>query len=604
MINFVKKLWGLIRPYSTRFYLGILTGVLAGVMEPLTLAAINLVSRLMFPSAKSTPISDHLSWAPKFVQEWANHLPGPEGQAQTGVIFILILMIPLVLLLRGAFGYLNNYLLQWAAMRAITDLNVRLFRHVLRLPVSFFAGTNSGELMSRIMYDTYTLKNVMSNSAAVIIKDPIIVIGSLSLLMWQQPRLTLISMIALPACIVPVVVYSRKVRRASKALQESTAEMTVVMAETFTSTRVVKAFNLENKMAQTFSEAARRNLSQYMRIIRAGELPGPLLEFFGGIGVSLVLLYLALYDHSEYKAANFTTMILALFSIYKPLKNLSKLNSNLEQARAASNRVFEILGTESDIVEPSSPKPIYAAKAPIAFNGVSFSFGEKTVLSEIDLVVQPGQLVALVGESGSGKTTLTNLLLRFYDPSVGRIQIGGVDIREALTSELRSQIAVVTQETILFHDTIANNIELGHVGATRAEIENAARQAHAHEFIMEKPDGYDTVVGEKGSALSGGQRQRIAIARAILKGAPILILDEATNALDTASENAVQEALAELMRGRTSIVIAHRLSTVQHADVIIVMKEGRIVERGTHEELLKLEGTYSNLHQLQFRTQA
>jgi subfamily B ATP-binding cassette protein MsbA len=287
--------------------------------------------------------------------------------------------------------------------------------------------------------------------------------------------------------------------------------------------------------------------------------------------------------------------------IYQPLKNLTRLQNQIVQARAASERVFALLATQNAVPEPAQPRLLRAENAGIQFDRVNFSYGEKIALHEINLQIKSGQLVALVGASGSGKTTLSNLLLRFYDPQRGAIRIGGVDIREFNTRDLRNQIAVVTQETVLFNDTIRRNIELGRPGVTNDEIIAAAKHAHAHQFILEKPGGYETVIGEKGVTLSGGQRQRIAIARAVLRNAPILILDEATNALDTESERAVQTALDELMRGRTTLCIAHRLSTILHADLIVVLDQGRIIETGKHDELAQRGGVYQKLYELQFR---
>jgi subfamily B ATP-binding cassette protein MsbA len=291
---------------------------------------------------------------------------------------------------------------------------------------------------------------------------------------------------------------------------------------------------------------------------------------------------------------------MAVFIAYRPIKNITRLHNQLEQARAASRQVFELLALKNTIVEPAQPKMLKAAGADIQFDHVRFSYGEKVALDDIQLQIKPGQLVALVGASGSGKTTLSNLLLRFYDPQRGVIRIGGVDIRDVTTRDLRNQIAVVTQETILFNDTIRRNIELGRPGAADDEIIAAARHAYAYDFIIEKPNGFDTFIGEKGVTLSGGQRQRLAIARAVLKNAPILVLDEATSALDTESERAVQAALDELMKGRTTICIAHRLSTILHADEIVVLDQGRIVETGSHDELARRGGIYQKLYELQF----
>jgi subfamily B ATP-binding cassette protein MsbA len=299
---------------------------------------------------------------------------------------------------------------------------------------------------------------------------------------------------------------------------------------------------------------------------------------------------------------DFTAFVASIALLYPPIKALTRLHNQLHQASAASQRVFDLLETRPTVVDPPKPVPLDARNADIRFENIDFDYGEKPVLRDIDLTVKAGQLVALVGSSGSGKTTITNLLLRFYDPQRGAVRIGQTDIRQVSLKDLRRQIALVTQETILFHDTIRRNIAMGSPGATDTEIEAAARAANAHEFTLQKPQGYETVVGEKGAALSGGQRQRIAIARAILKNAPILVLDEATSALDTESERLVQGALEKLMRGRTTLCIAHRLSTIQNADLIVVLHEGRIVESGTHAELKQRAGIYHRLHELQFQT--
>lgn len=607
MIAFLLKVWGLARPYRGRLALGVLAGIVSGLIEPLMIATVTFVYALIFPAAHAPSLADQAAWLPGAAREWlrgAQEALAAGVRGHQGAVFGVVALLPTVILLRGLFSYLNVYFLQWAAIRAITDLRVRLFTHLMGLPATFFSGTSSSELMSRVMNDTSTVQLVISNMTAVIVKDPVTLAGLLGYLLYQQPKLTLIALVVLPVCLAPIIIYSRKVRRSSRAMQTHMAELSDVMAEAFTGNRIIKAYNLEPTVIDQFRATARKFIGHYMRIVRSMETPGPLLEFIGSIGVALVLLYLAFPAATgRTQPADFLLVILSIFSMYRPLKNLTRLHSSLEQARAASERVFELLEVQSDVREPAQPQPLPATAAPIRFEGVSFAYGDKPVLHGIDLVIEPGQLVALVGASGSGKTTLTNLLLRFYDPTAGRIRIGETDVREVSSRALRDQIAVVTQETILFNLSFRRNIELGRPGATEAEIIDVARRALADGFIREKPEGYDTVVGEKGVLLSGGQRQRIAIARALLKRAPILVLDEATSALDTESERAVQAALAELMQGCTTLCIAHRLSTVQHADRIVVLEQGRIVETGTHAELLARGGVYRRLYEMQFATE-
>ena len=419
-------------------------------------------------------------------------------------------------------------------------------------------------------------------------------------LFWQQPGLTLVAVVVLPISMLPFVTYSRRLRRSASVLSRQMSDQGKLVHESFTGYRILKAYNLEAKAADEFHSTSRMGANHQMRILRAGELPGALIEFLGALGVAAFFAYIALLSPKKMTPGDLLQFVGCVFLLYQPIKSLIKLHSQLEQARSISEMVFDLLETKNDVLEPAQPKALRAAGADVAFERVNFNYDDKTVLNGFNLTVKAGQLVALVGPSGGGKTTVTNLLLRFYDAKGGRVTIGGVDLRDVNSAELRNQIAVVTQDTVLFNDTIHNNIALGRPGATREAVIAAAKHAHAHEFITEKTEGYETVIGEKGVMLSGGQRQRLAIARAIVRDAPILILDEATSALDTESERAVQEALEELMVGRTTICIAHRLSTVQKADAIIVMDQGRIVETGTHAELIEKNGLYRKLYDLQF----
>ena len=605
MIDFIRQIWIWVKPYRVRLFLGVLMGVLCGLIEPLMILTVTFVFNVIFPSAGADQVTIRAAWLPEQFKNSVNaavqSVTSGARTHQSGVV-LLVGLIPLIILLRGLFTYLNVYYLQWASIRAITDLRVRLFSHLLNLSASFLSKNNSGELMSRVVSDTGQLQGVISNTLSVVVKDPVTLVCLLAYLLWAQPKLTLISLVAVPVCVVPIVIYSRKVRHSSAAIQGYFAELATLMIEAFTGSRIIKAYNLEGTVVRRFSDTAQKFIGQYLRVIRATETPGPLLEFFGAVGVSLVFLYLVFQTGPRPNSADFLGVILAIFSMYRPMKMVTRLHSQLEQARASSERVFQLLKETTTVPDPVQPKPLHAAGAAIHFDNVSFDYGEKPVLRDIQLTVQPGQLVALVGATGSGKTTLTNLLLRFYDPVTGAVRIGGTDLRDVAQRDLRDHIAVVTQETILFNDTIRNNIALGRPDASEAEIIAAAQHARAYDFIKEKERGFDTIIGEKGVMLSGGQRQRLAIARAIVKNAPILILDEATSALDAETERAFQESLDELMVGRTTICIAHRFSTIQHADVIVVLDQGRIVETGRHEELLARNGIYQKLHALQFQS--
>ncbi len=605
MTDFLRKLWELARPYRVRLFLGVLTGVLSGLIGPLLIATAMFVYAAVFPSANEDPSIPPLKHLPEFVQTWFNH--AREGlnqgmQTHPGAVWALIALIPVISLLRGITSYLNVYFLQWVGSHAVADLRTKLFAHLLDLSAGFYTENATGKLVSRVMNDTQALQTILTNVTSVIVRDPISLIGVLGFLFIQQPRLTLLSIIVLPVCVIPIAIYSRKIRRSSRDAQTQTAELVQTMTEGFTGHRVIKAYNLENIVADKFRETAGRSVSLVMRITRATEIPSVLIEFFGACGLALMLAYLIRPAGGRPLPTDFLQLLVSLIYIYQPLKNLTRLQNQIVQARAATERVFEMLATKNSVPEPAQPKSLHAANASLEFQDLDFNYGDKPVLCNINLTVQPGRLLALVGASGSGKTTLANLLLRLYDPTRGAIKIGGVDLREVSPRDLRNQIAVVAQENILFNDTIRRNIELGRPGANDDEIIAAAKHAHAYEFITQKPEGFDTVIGEKGVMLSGGQRQRLAIARAVLKNAPILILDEATSALDTESERAVQAALDELMKGRTTICIAHRLSTILHADVIVVLDQGRIVETGTHAGLLQRSGVYRKLYDLQFES--
>ena len=602
MIEILRRVWPFIKPYKTRLILGLTFGILFAASNGALVLTIEKVVNLLFPMATGESVSQHMTRVPEFIrplaQRVASWIPEFKSPATSAGKILLICCIPVVVLFRNLCSYLNVYLVMWAAARAIADLRSRLFGHLQDLSLDFYNQAKTGDLISRITNDTHVLHQLFSGSLASIVKDPVTVIVLAMMLVTQQPRLTLVSVIVLPVCLGPIIIYGRKVRKSARAMQGHISEMTSLMHESFTGHRIIKAYNLEERVLAQFVETTRKYVGHIMRVTRANEIPSQLTEFLGAVGVALVLSSVSLTDGGK-SSGDMVAFMLSIVLMYQPIKSLARLHNQLHQASAASQRVFELLDATASVTDPPSPVPLKAKNADIRFRDVDFDYGDKAVLRGINLTVKAGQLVALVGRSGSGKTTLTNLLLRFYDPVRGSIQIGDTDIRRVAIKDLRNQIALVTQETVLFNDTIRNNIALGRVGATSGEVETAAKHAYAEEFILEKPQRYDTIIGEKGANLSGGQRQRLAIARAIVKDAPILILDEATSSLDSESERAVQAAFEDLMQGRTTICIAHRLSTIQKADVIVVLDQGRIVESGTHAELIQSRGAYCRFYELQ-----
>jgi len=605
VIYFLRQRWGFVRPYRGRFFLGLLCGIFYGFTNGALLGAAKVVIDLIFNG--STNFREQLEKAPHWILPFTHRLAVmlPEFHAPTTTLgWVLVAgTIPAIMLLRNSLAYLSVYLTNWSAMHAIADIRTKLFSHLQNLSLGFFNRASTGDLIARITSDTQVLFSIIGGTFASMVKDPVTILCLLGYQLTMQPTLTLVSVVVFPVCLVPIIIYGRKVRKSARAVQEHNAELTNLMHESFTGNRVIKAYNLEATVIEQFRATTRKYVSQMMRVIRSNEIPSQLMEFFGAAGIALVFIYVQqLPKDQQPKASDFFTFVLSIVMIYPPIKAFTRLHNQLHQARAASERVFELLAMKNSMPEPAQPKMLHASHADIEFQNLDFNYGEKPVLRGINLTVKAGQLVALVGASGAGKTTLANLLLRFYDPARGVIKIGGVDLRDVSTRDLRNQIAVVAQENILFNDTIRRNIELGRLGATNDEIVTAAKHAYAYDFITQKPEGFEAVIGEKGISLSGGQRQRLAIARAVLKNAPILVLDEATSALDTESERAVQSALDELMKGRTTICIAHRLSTILHADLIVVLDQGRIVETGRHAELIQRGGIYQKLYELQFQS--
>jgi subfamily B ATP-binding cassette protein MsbA len=506
--------------------------------------------------------------------------------------------------IKGLGAYASSYLMTEVGQRVVMDLRNRLYRHILNQSAAFFSRRSSGQLISRITNDVSQVQAAAAETVADLVRESITVVGYAVFLFYLDASLAVLCVATVPLVVYPLVRLGKRVRSTTRLSQEEQEHLTHVASEGLTGHRIVKAFRAERREGQRFAAVGEKLYRTNMRITAAMSSLPPLMEFIGGIGAAGAVWYASVkVGNGELTTGEFMSFLGTAFSMYGPIKKLSRVNAGLQQAIAASQRIFELLDTHSEVKERPGAAALAPLRATVEFRDVGFAYGDtpdRPILHHVSFTAKAGQVVALVGLSGAGKTTLVNLIPRFYDVTEGALLIDGVDIRDVTLDSLRGQIALVTQETVLFDDTIASNIAYGAPGATREAIEEAARAAHAHDFISELKGGYNARIGERGQRLSGGQRQRLAIARAILTNAPILVLDEATSALDSESEQAVQAALINLMRNRTTFVIAHRLSTVRHANLIVALEHGQVAELGTHDELIdRVGGVYARLHALQ-----
>ena len=519
---------------------------------------------------------------------------------------VMLKLIPLaivgIFILKGIFDYGQAFLMSYVGQRIIADLREKIYNHIQSLSLSFFTRNPTGVLMSRILNDVNMIQGAVTDSVTGLLKDCFTLIGLVAVIFYRDWKLALVALVVFPVAVYPIVKFGRKLRSYSTRSQSAMANITTILLETITGTRIVKAFNMEDHERERFAKENRRLFGILVKSVRVRAISHPLMEFLGGVGIAFIVFYGG-YNviRGEATPGTFFSFLAALLMLYEPVKRLSGINNTVQQGLAAATRIFEVLDTVPEIHDKPGAQVLNAVSQRIEYQDVSFKYEEDWVLKNIHLRIKVGEMVAFVGTSGGGKTTLVNLLPRFYDVTSGKVSIDGMDIRDLTTQSLRSMIGIVTQQTILFNDTVRNNIAYGKIDQPFEEIVKAAEAAYAHGFIQNLPQGYDTIIGEAGVKLSGGERQRISIARALLKNAPILILDEATSSLDSESEIEVQKALEYLMQGRTTLVIAHRLSTIRKADRIMVISNGMIVEEGTHEELLAKEGEYKKLYLLQFK---
>ncbi len=516
---------------------------------------------------------------------------------------LIVVAVIAIYFIKALSDYFSYFLMSDVGQRVVMTLRDQIYAHIQNLSMPYFIRTPTGILISRITNDVNMIQASVTNAVTNSIRESLTLVGLVAVVFYRNFELALISMVIFPVVIYPISQFGRRLKRYSTKSMMFMGNVMSILDEAISGIRIVKAYNMEEHEKERFSTENRRYYRNWMKRVAVRAMSGPLMELIAGLAGAFILWYGGMkVIRGSMTAGDFASFILALGMLYSPIRKLNNLNIEIQEGIAAAKRIFEVLDTLPDITEKADAIDIGRVDGEFEYQDVSFSYtGVEYALEGVSFKAEKGMSIALVGESGSGKTTIANLLPRLFDVTSGRIVVGGRDIRDLTFQSLRKNIAVVTQEMVLFNDTIRANIAYGSPGASMEEVIEAAKSAYAHDFIMQMPDGYDTVIGESGVRLSGGQRQRICIARAIIRDAPILILDEATSALDTESEREVQAAFAKLMKGRTTLVIAHRLSTIIGVDKIIVLSRGRIVEQGSHHELLDRNGYYTKLYSLQFK---
>ncbi|SHK30763.1 ATP-binding cassette, subfamily B, MsbA [Maribacter aquivivus] len=605
-MNYFKKILRFAKPYKIYAILNIISNVFYALFS--TLAMISLFPMLnvlfnqtekIYIKPKWNGISDLKDFATDslnfYVTERSEHSDPGE------VLMLMVGLIITMFLLKNLFNYLAMYFITFLRNGVLKDLRNELYDKTIELPISYYSEKRKGDTIARITSDVLEIQHSFLSILELIVREPLTIIFTIIAMLAISPKLTLFVFLFLPVSGFLISLIGKSLKRKSDKVQNEQGYFLSILEETLGGLRVIKAFNAESVFAKKFQASTKRFFNFSNSLLNRQNLASPTSEFFGIAAIGVILWYggqMVLVDKTL-EAELFITYMALSYQILTPAKSISKASYSVKKGNAAAERVLEILDTENPISEIENPIQQETFNTAVDINNISFKYEDEYVLKNFNLTVEKGKTVALVGQSGSGKSTIANLVTRFYDVNEGEISIDGNNIKNLSKKSLRGLLGLVTQDSILFNDTVKNNIGLGKENATDEEIIAAAKIANAHDFIMDLPKGYDTNIGDSGNKLSGGQKQRLSISRAVLKNPPIMILDEATSALDTESERLVQDALEKMMKNRTSIVIAHRLSTIQNADTIVVLLKGEIVEQGTHAELLELNGTYKKLVQMQ-----
>jgi len=596
-----SELAGYLKPYRFRFVLGTLCGIGFGAVSGSIPFLINFVGKTVFADGAEANLAGGLKVTGVLagpVNFLALNLLHLDHVSKQFLVIVACLLIPGVMMIRSVLDFLNNYFSEWTSQKVLIDIRARLMEHITSQSLDYFNEARAGNLFQRVINETREMQTVLTVISTQLISQPATLISGLIVLVKLDWRFTLGSLVLFPCCIGPVLYLGKKIRHAARNEEAERGEMMVILHEIVAGIKVIKSFSRTQHELARFNASSQTQFRQTMRVRRAMETTAPVVESLAAIGVALGLFYVYSVGMS---GSTFLSLCIGIFLLYQPLKTLSKLHLTLVRSHVVIANVFELMRRKPSVADAPDAKQLATCRGGIEFEEVTFSYRKGIpALENFSFQFEPGKYYALVGASGAGKSTLLSLIMRFYDPETGRVLIDGQDLRSLTQDSLRDQIGIVTQDTFLFHESIYKNIAYGRLDATNDEIIAAAKQAHAHEFILAQQKGYDTVIGDKGCMLSGGQQQRLAIARALLKNAPVLLLDEATSALDSESENQIQAALEALASGRTVIAIAHRLSTILKADRIIVLDRGCIREIGTHRELFDKSGLYRHLYDLQF----